>query len=175
MAHKKSAGILIYRRCEHGLRVFLVHPGGPFWARKDDGAWSIPKGEFQEDETPLHAAKREFTEETGCTIDGDFLELPPVQQPSGKTIYAFAIEGDCDPAAVKSNTFTLEWPKGSGRIREYPEVDRAAWFTIPQASRKMLKGQYPILLQLLHLLGEEPPQAIATGDDNDQDKPAPRH
>ena len=155
MSHKKSAGILMYRRGQRGLEVFLVHPGGPFWARKDDGAWSIPKGEFEEDESPLRAAKREFTEETGLVVEGEFIELQPVKQPSGKIVYTFAIEGDYDPALVRSNTFTVEWPRGSGRIQEYPEVDRAAWFTIPEASDKLLKGQYPIVVQLLHILGEE--------------------
>ena len=175
MAHKTSAGILLYRRKQRGLEVFLVHPGGPFWARKDNGAWSIPKGEFEEDENPLQAAKREFTEETGLIVEGDFVELQPVKQPSGKIVYAFAIEGDYDPALVRSNSFTMEWPRGSGRIQEHPEVDRAAWFTIPEASHKILKGQYPIVLQLLRLLGEEPPQEMTTGDGEDHGKPAPGH
>ena len=156
MAQKKSAGILMYRRGQQGLEVLLVHPGGPFWARKDAGAWSIPKGEF-EDEEPLDAAKREFTEETGFVAVGKFVELDPVKQPSGKVVYGFAVEGDCDPSAIRSNTFTMEWPEGSGRMRDFPEVDRAAWFTVSEASDKLLKGQRPILSQLLHLLGEEPP------------------
>ena len=156
MAQKKSAGILMYRRGQQGLEVLLVHPGGPFWARKDAGAWSIPKGEF-EDEEPLDAARREFTEETGFVAEGEFVELDPVKQQSGKVVYGFAAEGDCDPAAIRSNTFTMEWPKGSGRMRDFPEVDRAGWFTVSEASDKLLKGQRPILSQLLHLLGEEPP------------------
>jgi predicted NUDIX family NTP pyrophosphohydrolase len=155
MAHKKSAGILMYRHGQRGLEVFLVHPGGPFWAKKDSGSWSIPKGEFDEDESPLTAAKREFTEETGLSVEGEFLELQPVKQPSGKTVFAFALEGDYDAALVRSNTFTMEWPQGSGRVREFPEVDRAAWFTVPEAGNKLLKGQYPIVLQLSRLLGEE--------------------
>ena len=157
MSNKRSAGILIYRLRERGLEVFLVHPGGPFWAKKDEGAWSLPKGEFEEDENPLDAARREFMEETGFVVEGQFVELQPVKQPSGKVVYAFAVEGDCDPALVRSNTFTMEWPPGSGRIGEFPEVDRAAWLTIHEASVKLLKGQHPILLQLVRLLGEELP------------------
>ena len=160
MAHKKSAGILMYRRRQHGLEVFLVHPGGPFWAKKDEGAWSIPKGEFEEEEDPLDAAKRELTEETGLVVGGEFVKLQPVKQPSGKIVHTFAIEGDYDPALVRSNTFTMEWPRGSGRIVGFPEVDRAAWFTVPEARNKLLKGQYPIILQLLSLLGEELPDPI---------------
>src|SRR5512141_1466539 len=142
MAKKTSAGLLLYRY-RGDIEVFLVHPGGPFWAKKDNGAWSIPKGEFEEGESPLNAAKREFQEETGLPAEGDFVELQPVKQPSGKVVYAFAVEGDCDPASVRSNSFTMEWPQGSGRVREFPEVDRADWFTVLEARDKLLKGQYP--------------------------------
>lgn len=138
---KTSAGLLLYRHAHGALQVFLVHPGGPFWANKDDGAWSIPKGEFEPNEDPLAAARREFTEETGLTADGRFVGLAPIKQPSGKTVYAWAVEADCDPAQVRSNTFT--W-KG----REYPEVDRAAWFGLAEARRKILRGQVGFLDQL---------------------------
>jgi predicted NUDIX family NTP pyrophosphohydrolase len=157
MSTKNSAGILMYRRKNNALQVFLVHPGGPFWAKKDLGAWSIPKGEFESDEEPFDAAKRELKEETGCSAEGDFIRLDPVRQPSGKTVHAFAIENDCDPSNFKSNTFAIEWPRGSGETKEFPEVDKATWFTLPDVKRKILKGQYPIVLQLLNILGESPP------------------
>lgn len=146
---KQSAGLLLFRRKEGSLEVFLVHMGGPFWQHKDQGAWSIPKGEFAEDEAPLEAAKREFQEETGLTAPaGGFLELQPVKQSSGKVVSAWAVEGDCDAANVKSNTFTMEWPKGSGKIREFPEIDKAGWFAIEQARGKILKGQVKLLDEL---------------------------
>jgi predicted NUDIX family NTP pyrophosphohydrolase len=141
----KSAGVLLYRRPPGGLEVFLVHPGGPFWAKKDLGAWSIPKGEIEDDEDPLAAAKREFTEETGFVVEGEFRPLAPLRQRSGKVIFAWAVEGDCDPAQLRSNTFELEWPPKSGRRREFPEVDRAAWFDLDEARRRILKGQAPFL------------------------------
>jgi len=144
----KSAGLLPFRDASGGLEVLLVHPGGPFWARKDDGAWSIPKGEFEEDEEPLVAAKREFEEETGWTADGDLIPLEPVRQPGGKTVHAWAIRGDFDPASLKSNTFSMEWPPKSGRQREFPEIDRAAWLPLESAERKILKGQAGFLTQL---------------------------
>ncbi len=128
--------------------MFLVHPGGPFWAKKDEGAWSIPKGEFGEDEDPLEAAKREFLEETGFQIDGNFIALTPVKQLGGKWVYGWAVEGDCDAAAIKSNTFSMEWPPRSAKKEEFPEVDRAAWFTIDQAKQKILKGQLSLLEEL---------------------------
>ena len=149
---KKSAGLLMYRRRGGVLRVFLVHPGGPLWAGKDLGAWSIPKGEYSPEEDPLAAARREFEEETGFTPAGPFLELTPVKQPSGKIIQAWAFEGDCDPSAVKSNTFSMEWPPRSGGQQEFPEVDRAAWFDIEEAKQRILKGQVPLLLELEHKL-----------------------
>ncbi len=141
---KTSAGLLLYRRSRDGLEVFLVHPGGPFWAHKDDGAWSIPKGEFGPDEEPLAAARREFTEETGLPVAGEPVPLHPRKQPSGKVVHAWAVEGDCDPALVRSNTFLF---KG----REFPEIDRAAWFSIPVARRKILPGQLGFLDQLERL------------------------
>ena len=148
MAKKSTAGLLLYRR-RGELEVLLVHPGGPFWAKKDEGAWSLPKGEFEAGEEPLQAAKREFAEETGFSVDGKFLPLDPVQQRGGKTIYAWAIEGDCDAAQARSNLFSLEWPPKSGRMQEFPEVDRAQWFTIPEARRRINAAQVGLLDQLL--------------------------
>jgi len=145
---KQSAGLLLYRKRAGSIEVFLVHPGGPFWKNKDQGAWSIPKGEFEDDEEPLEAAKREFREETGFAAEGEFLPLQPVRQPSGKVIHAWAQESDIDAGAVKSNSFSMEWPRGSGRMAQFPEIDRAAWFPIKDARRKMLKGQLPFLDQL---------------------------
>jgi predicted NUDIX family NTP pyrophosphohydrolase len=133
--------------------VFLVHPGGPFWRSKDLGAWSIPKGEFTPDEDPLDAARREFAEETGIEVTGDFVPLAPIKQPSGKTIDAWAVEGECDPAVIRSNTFGTEWPPHSGRVQQFPEIDRAAWFAVDEARGRITKGQRGFLDQLLHLLG----------------------
>jgi len=130
------------------MEVFLVHPGGPFWAKKDDGAWSIPKGEFSEHEDPLGAAKREFREETGFEVAGEFQPLEPVRQPSGKIVYAWAARGDIAAGAIESNTFSMEWPPGSGRMQDFPEVDRAEWFPVDVARRKILKGQLALLNQL---------------------------
>jgi predicted NUDIX family NTP pyrophosphohydrolase len=149
MPKKTSAGLLLYRRRGDDLEVFLVHPGGPFWAKKDLGAWSLPKGEFEEGEGPLMAARREFTEETGFPIDGEFRPLQPLRQPSGKTIFAWAVEGDCDPSELRSNLFEMEWPPKSGRRQEFPEVDRAAWFPIDEARTRIIKGQAPFLDELL--------------------------
>lgn len=145
---KESAGILLYRILDGGLEVFLVHPGGPFWSRKDDGSWSIPKGEYDPPEDPLEAAKREFQEETGLSIEGDFMALEPVKQPSGKVVHAWAVEGDCNPLAIKSNTFSMEWPRDSGKLREFPEIDKAGWFSIEKAAVKILRGQMGLLQQL---------------------------
>jgi predicted NUDIX family NTP pyrophosphohydrolase len=144
---KLSAGILLFRR-PAGLEVMLVHPGGPFWAKKDEGAWSIPKGLADEGEDLLAAAKREFLEETGMQVAGVFLDLGAHKQPSDKTIAAWACEGDFDPAMLKSNTFSLEWPPRSGRMAEFPEVDRAAWYSIDEAFVKINKGQKPIIAAL---------------------------
>jgi predicted NUDIX family NTP pyrophosphohydrolase len=131
------------------LEVLLVHPGGPFWAKKDDGAWSIPKGEFADGEEPLDAAKREFEEETGIPAVGDFIALESLKQPSGKLVFAWAVRSDFDPSRLKSNTFSMEWPPKSGRQQEFPEVDKAEWFNVEAARRKILKGQAPFLDQLL--------------------------
>ncbi|TCK70900.1 NUDIX domain-containing protein [Acidipila rosea] len=138
---KQSAGLLMYRRRNHHLEVFLVHPGGPFWAKKDLGAWSLPKGEYTAGEDPLQAALREFKEETGFVADGPFLELGTAKQAGGKLVTAWAFEGDRDPIDLRSNLFQLEWPPHSGRLTEFPEVDRGAWFAIPEAQQRILKSQ----------------------------------
>lgn len=148
MANKKSAGILLYRQSYKGLEVFLVHPGGPYWAKKDEGAWSLPKGELVEGEDALQAARREFHEETGFAIDGAFMELTPLKQPSGKIIYAWAVEGEIDASSVRSNLFSMEWPPKSGRRQDFPEVDRGGWFTIAQAREKLRSGQVGFLEEL---------------------------
>jgi predicted NUDIX family NTP pyrophosphohydrolase len=128
--------------------VLLAHPGGPFWRKKDLGAWTLPKGEIDEGEDPLDAAKREFTEETGFVPDGTFVALAPVRQPSGKTVFAWAVEGDCDTGGIRSNSFSMEWPPRSGQFAEFPEIDRAEWFPIAEARQKILKGQAAFLDQL---------------------------
>jgi predicted NUDIX family NTP pyrophosphohydrolase len=153
-----SAGLLLYRIGSAGLEVLIGHPGGPFWARKDDGAWSIPKGEYLDGEDPWAVAQREFREELGkAPPQGPRLEFAPLKQPSGKVITAFAVRGDLDLDGTFSNTFELEWPKGSGVIREYPEIDRVAWFSVTQAAVKLLKGQRPLLERLTAALeGGEP-------------------
>jgi predicted NUDIX family NTP pyrophosphohydrolase len=152
---KKSAGILMFRRRYGILEVFLVHPGGPFWAKKDAGAWSVPKGEYGDEEDPLEAARREFREETGCEPSGDFIPLTPRKQASGKMVTAWAMEGDCDASAIRSNSFTLEWPPKSGKHREFPEVDRAGWFSIAAAKVKILQGQAGFLDELMKSIGKE--------------------
>jgi predicted NUDIX family NTP pyrophosphohydrolase len=152
---KTSAGILLFRKRPEGVQVLLVHPGGPFWARKDAGAWSIPKGLTNEGEDLLAAAKREFLEETGMAIEGEFLDLGAHKQPGGKTIVAWALEGDFDPASLTSNTFAMEWPPRSGRMAEFPEVDRAAWHSIDEALKKVNKGQTPIIAALVERLDVE--------------------
>jgi predicted NUDIX family NTP pyrophosphohydrolase len=149
---KLSAGILLFRRRPAGVEVLLVHPGGPFWGKKDAGAWSIPKGLVDEGEDLLAAAKREFLEETGMPIEGEFLDLGAHKQPGGKTIVAWACAGDFDPALLKSNTFSLEWPPRSGRTAEFPEVDRAAWYSIDEAFMKIHKGQKAIIAALETLM-----------------------
>jgi predicted NUDIX family NTP pyrophosphohydrolase len=149
---KVSAGLLMYRRRAGVLEVFLAHPGGPFWAKKDLASWSIPKGELAPDEEELAAAQREFEEETGFRPEGPFAPLASVKQAGGKIVHAWAFEGDCDPAAIRSNTFTLEWPPKSGKQHEFPEVDRAAWFTLEEAKDKILKGQASILDELQRLV-----------------------
>jgi predicted NUDIX family NTP pyrophosphohydrolase len=150
---KKSAGLLMFRRTNALVEVLLVHPGGPFWSKKDLGSWSLPKGEY-EDEDPLQVARREFEEETGYQVTGDFLPLMPLRQSSGKIVTAWAVEGNCDAAGIKSNTFLLEWPPRSGRQQEFPEVDRAEWFSLSLAREKILKGQAGFLDQLEQLLSK---------------------
>lgn len=150
---KKSAGLLLHRESAGILEVLLVHPGGPFWSKKDEGAWSIPKGEFADDEDPLSAAMREFEEETGAKPSGKYLPLGSIKQPGGKLVFAWALAFDFDPARLKSNLFSMEWPPRSGRRSEFPEVDRAAWFTLEEARRKILKGQAGFLDQLVRLRG----------------------
>ncbi len=145
---KVSAGILLFRHRPSGVEVLLVHPGGPFWAKKDEGAWSIPKGLVDDGEDVLAAARRELVEETGASANGPFLDLGKHRQPGGKTIAGFACEGAFDPAALKSNTFTMEWPPNSGRAAEFPEVDRAGWFSFGEAAVRIVKGQRPILTAL---------------------------
>ncbi len=152
MKRKNSAGILLFRRSNKILEVLLVHPGGPFWARKDDGSWSIPKGELDENEDRLKCAIREFEEETGGQLRGEFIELHPLKQKSGKIIYAWATEGDFDPSEFKSNFFEMEWPPRSGKMKEFPEADKVQWFSIAEANKKLLAGQAPFLSQLQGLL-----------------------
>jgi predicted NUDIX family NTP pyrophosphohydrolase len=147
-----SAGILLFRSKNQRLDVLLVHPGGPFWTNKDEGAWSMPKGVFEEDETPLDAAKREFKEETGFEVDGEFIELGKLGQPSNKIIHAWALERDLDQTRVVSNKFSLEWPRGSGIRKEYPEIDKASWFDIDQAKKKIHTGQAGFIDRLLEII-----------------------
>ena len=149
---KKSAGLLLYRVVAGRLEVLLVHPGGPFWAKKDDGAWSLPKGEIEDDEDPLAAATREFAEETGLTPQGEMISLEPLRQRGGKLVYAWAVKQDFDPAALRSNSFTLEWPPKSGNRQAFPEVDHAAWFKLDEAQRKILPSQKPFLDQLRRMV-----------------------
>lgn len=149
---KTSAGILLYKQGREGLQVFLVHPGGPFWKNKDAGAWSIPKGEFIEGEDPLKAAIREFFEETGQQISGEFLELKPIKARSGKLIFAWALQGDIDPDKIVSNTFPLEWPPRSGKFIDVPEIDKGAWFSLGMALEKINASQAAFITELASLL-----------------------
>jgi predicted NUDIX family NTP pyrophosphohydrolase len=144
---KQSAGLLAYRRQGDRLEFFLVHPGGPFWQNKDLGAWSIPKGEFVEGEDPLEAARREFQEETGVVAPGPFKSLTPIKQRSGKTVYAWLTPADFDATRITSNTFTMEWPPRSGKLGEFPEVDRAEWLEVEAACEKILEAQRPLLIE----------------------------
>jgi predicted NUDIX family NTP pyrophosphohydrolase len=146
-SNKKSAGLLLYRKTS-GLEVFLVHPGGPFFAKKDLGAWTVPKGELDEGEDPLACARREFTEETGFIASGNFIELGEIQQKSGKRVVAWASEGDCDPARLVSNTCEIDWPPRSGKKLSIPEVDRGAWFSLERAQTKLIEAQHPLLERL---------------------------
>jgi predicted NUDIX family NTP pyrophosphohydrolase len=149
----QSAGILLFRRTGGIVQFLLVHPGGPFWAKKDAGAWSIPKGLYEEPENAVDAARREFWEEIGVTITTDLVELGKFKQPGGKVISAWAAESDFDVAELRSNSFMLEWPPKSGKRKEFPEVDRAGWFSLTEAATKITKGQLPILMKLAAELG----------------------
>lgn len=149
----KSAGILLFRKSSRSTEVFLVHPGGPFWAKKDLQAWSLPKGEFHEQEDPLEAARREFFEETGMNPEGNFLELTPVRMKSGKWLYAWALEGEINPAEIRSNTFEIEWPPHSGKKQSFPEVDKGAWFDLRLAKEKISPSQLPFLQEFAEKYG----------------------
>lgn len=148
---KESAGLLLYRVKGETLEVFLVHPGGPFWAKKDEGAWTIPKGEIEPGEDALATAIREFAEETGTTLRGDFRALTPIRQAGGKRVLAWAVEGDIDPATIKSNRFAMEWPPRSGKERSFPEIDRGAWFTLGEARTRINKAQAALLDAVAHI------------------------
>lgn len=149
---KESAGLLLYRTKDGAIEFFLVHPGGPFWKNKDAGAWSIPKGEPQPGEALLETAIREFAEETGTALAGDFRALPAIRQAGGKIVHAWAVAGDLDPATLTSNDFEMEWPPRSGKHAHFPEVDRGAWFALDEARRRINKGQAALLDALLALL-----------------------
>lgn len=151
---KISAGLFLFRTGPAGLEVLLVHPGGPFWAKKDDGAWSIPKGELEDGEAPLAAAIREVREELGVELAGECLALTPVRQAGGKTVQAWAVRAEFDPAALRSQTFEMEWPPRSGRTQAFPEVDRAAWFTLDEARSKILEGQLPLIDEVGVVVGD---------------------
>jgi predicted NUDIX family NTP pyrophosphohydrolase len=151
---KKSAGILAYRK-KDGTEVFLVHPGGPFFKKKDEGVWSIPKGEFEETESPLAAARREFIEETGFELMGEFIELKPIKQKAGKIVYAWAVETDINEKEIQSNTFTMEWPPRSGKTQEFAEIDKAGWFTISEAKLKINPAQVALIDELIEKLTNE--------------------
>jgi predicted NUDIX family NTP pyrophosphohydrolase len=148
---KRSAGLLLYRRHGEDFEFFLVHPGGPFWKNKDDGSWTIPKGMIEPGEDPLAAARREFVEETGFKVGGEFMELGTFKQPGGKHVMVWAVEGDCDPDRLSSNEFEMEWPPRSGKRARFPEVDRGGWFGVAEARDKLLIGQRPMLDRFLDL------------------------
>lgn len=160
-----AAGILLFRRGGSALEVLLVHMGGPFWARKDAGAWSIPKGEVGAGEDAMAAARREFEEETGAAITEPLRAIGQLTQSGGKIVHAWAVEQDFDPARLRSNTFKMEWPAGSGRLREFPEVDRAAWFDLAEAARRILPSQRPFLDRLTALRREWPKESGPSGGD----------
>jgi predicted NUDIX family NTP pyrophosphohydrolase len=164
MAKKESAGLLLYRSRNSTVEVFLVHPGGPYWAKKEMGAWSIPKGEPAEGEERLDAAKREFQEETGFLPEGNFIPLTPIKQPGGKLVHAWMVRGDCDAKAIVSNTFSIEWPPRSGKRQEFPEVDRAEWFTMEAAKEKILRGQMGLLEELRKMIENDPNRLVDTQD-----------
>jgi predicted NUDIX family NTP pyrophosphohydrolase len=146
---KKSGGILLYRLTNSKLEVLLVHPGGPFWAKKDLQSWSIPKGEFTEEEDPFVAAKREFEEEIGIPLSGNFIELTPIRQKSGKTVFCYACEGDIDPKLIESNTFEIEWPPKSGIKQSFPEIDRGEWFDVVKGKLKINESQAALIDELI--------------------------
>jgi predicted NUDIX family NTP pyrophosphohydrolase len=148
----KSAGILLYQFVHQELEVLLVHPGGPFYQKKDSGVWSIPKGEFTETEDPLSAATREFEEETGIKLSGHFIKLTPVKQKSGKIVYAWALNQSLDAGTIRSNTFEMEWPPRSGKKQSFPEVDKAQWFSTPEAKQKIIASQIPLIAELEMIL-----------------------
>jgi predicted NUDIX family NTP pyrophosphohydrolase len=153
-----SAGILLYRLDDKGVQVLLVHPGGPYWSKRDLGSWSIPKGEYGADETPEIAARREFAEETGRRADGPMIPLGTIRQKAGKRVEAFALEGDFDVESLNSELFELEWPPRSGRLQSFPEVDRAAWFNLAEAHERILAGQRPFLDRLAHFVADSGPR-----------------
>jgi predicted NUDIX family NTP pyrophosphohydrolase len=156
---KMSAGILMFRKRGAALEVLPVHPGGPFWKNKDAGVWSIPKGEYAEDEEPLVAAKRELFEETGIEARGDLVPLGQIQQSSGKIVSGWAMEGDCSPEEIRSNTLAMEWPPKSGRMQQFPEIDRAEWFGVAEAKERMVKAQTAFLDRLVEqIAGERSPR-----------------
>lgn len=167
---KNSAGLLLYRIRNRHPEVFLVHPGGPYWAKKDPGAWSIPKGEYSEGEDPFATARREFFEETGFEAKGEFKELVALRQPGGKRIMAWAFQGDCDAGAVRSNSFTMEWPPKSGRRAEFPEIDRAEWFSVEIARKKILKGQVGFIDELCATLGYDIPEETDSADSGGENR-----
>lgn len=150
----QSAGILLFRMINEQLQLFLVHPGGPFWKKKDLGVWSIPKGEYTDAEDALAAARREFQEETGIAVSGDFIKLQPVKQKSGKIIHAWALEGNVDPSTISSNVFTMEWPPGSGKRQQFPEVDKAEWFCVEEAKQKINPAQAALISELQNYIGK---------------------
>ena len=157
----RSAGLLMFRRARGGAEVLLAHPGGPFWARRDEAAWTLPKGEIAPGEDPLDAARREFLEETGFASAPPFWPLGELRQKSGKRISAWAFEGDADPALLVSNPFDMEWPPRSGRMQSFPEVDRVAWFSFEEAKRKLIAGQAPFIDVLARVLQEPRPPAAS--------------
>ncbi len=171
---RKSAGILVYKKFKEEFVVLLVHPGGPFWSKKDLNSWSVPKGEFDEDEEPFDAARREFKEETGFLPDGEFIRLDPVKQAGGKMVHAWAVEGDIDVSNIKSNLFKMEWPPKSGKFKEFPEIDRAEWFPIDVAKTKIIKGQIPILENLERILKANESHAVAAGHASQSRRPGPQ-
>jgi len=151
---RKSAGILLYRFNQQSLELFLVHPGGPFWKGKETGAWTIPKGEFGDDEEPLAAAIREFKEETGTALNGNFIELQPIKQKAGKLVYCWAVEGTIDADNIASNTYKQEWPYKSGKWQSFPEVDKAAWFSVEEAKEKINPAQVAFIDELIQFLNK---------------------